>query len=60
MANNEKQDKLKDVWSIWECNFIYIKNCYALQKEYHYGLYLFNKKTHTLNNFQFSIFYLII
>ena len=41
MANNEKQDKLKDVWSIWECNFIYIKNCYALQKEYHYGLYLF-------------------
>ena len=22
MANNEKQDKLKDVWSIWECNFL--------------------------------------
>ena len=59
MANNEKQDKLKDVWSIWECNYLY-----KISTRYRKNIttdYIFsNKKTHTLNNFQFSIFYLII
>ena len=45
MANNEKQDKLKDVWSIWECNYLY-----KISTRYRKNIttdYIFLTKKHT-------------